>query len=584
MIRQENDIYFGGLTRIVLVLLIGVLCLLFFLFILPYDLLYQEQMQLFLLSSDYFLSYFSKPGWLACYIGDFITQFYYFKGLGAFIITGVLGIEFLISLILFARIGKRESIFYAVIPVLYEWFLHLDPNYRLSSSISLILALLFFLLYTYFDKQRLSWIISILLMPVLYIFIGSHFITFGLLVILYDILNKRFSAILNWIVILTCCVVIPLLFREYYLLTNLQAYLYPADKFIQLLPVLLFIGLFIGYKLSIPKRSFKYKNRESIILYICILGLFSGLFVHLDRNREYLLGLDCESYFENWDKVAAKAEAYESQNETVTYFANLAWTKQNILPDKLLSIYQPFTNGMFVPVGPLSTPLQILYSGEIYYQLGDMNMAQHATMLAMIFSPQNRSSRLIKRLAEINLIIGDTAVVDKYLRMLDKTLFYSDYASDMRKIMQEGDNNPWLAEKRAYIAQYDILRRVTDAEASLTMLVNSNPTNKAALDYLLCYHLLNKNIPAFFAAYNKWYKEKEYPLPRLYAEGLLIGLTQQKASAKQLESYNIPNEITVDFMTYTKRYEEAAGEGSGLQEEYGKSYWFYYHYAQMTDK
>lgn len=574
----------GRLTRMGLVLSLGIFCFLFFFIVQPYHLLYEEQMQLFLFSSDYFLSYFTKPGWLACYTGDFLTQFYYFKGGGAIILSLVLGLELFLLLSVFTRMGKRENGLYAVSPILVDWVLHLDPNYRLSSSIAFIFALCVFLFYTLIKKRHAAGIFSLLLTPVLYTIIGGHFLTFILLVIVFDISNKRITSFPYWLLLIGEWIACPLLLREFYLLTIQQAFCFPFDKIRTFFPVLVLICLLTGYILSLRKRSFRYQQKEIALLSILVLCLIITIFFKIDREREQFLALDFEAYSGNWEVVSAKAESYQMQNPVATYFTNLAWLKQGVLPDKLLSAYQPFTNGMFIPVGPQSTPLEILFSGEIHFQLGDMNMAQHATMLAMIFSPQHRSSRLVKRLTEINLIIGDTAAVEKYLRMLDKTLFYTDYATEIRRIMKAGDKHPWLAEKRSFIATYDTLRLASDAVASLTMLVASNPQNKAALDYLLCYHLLDKNIPAFLSVYDKWYKESAYDLPRLYSEGLLIGLAQQKVSPQVLESYKIPKDVTVDFLTYTKRYQEAGGDGTELQKQYAKSYWFYYHYAQMKEE
>ena len=72
------------------ILLWGVLCWAFFQFCYPCHFFYQEQNQIFLLSSDYLATYFSKPAWLACLAGDFLTQFYYYIYAGAVILTGVL--------------------------------------------------------------------------------------------------------------------------------------------------------------------------------------------------------------------------------------------------------------------------------------------------------------------------------------------------------------------------------------------------------------------------------------------------------------------------------------------------------------
>ena len=53
---------------------------------------------------------------------------------------------------------------------------------------------------------------------------------------------------------------------------------------------------------------------------------------------------------------------------------------------------------------------------------------EHCAMLSMIFSPRNSGSRMIKRLAEINLVNGDDEAALKYLRILDKTLLHKSWA------------------------------------------------------------------------------------------------------------------------------------------------------------
>ena len=65
----------------------GIACWGFFQFFYPYHFFYQEQNQLFLLTSEYLLSYREKPAWLACMAGDFLTQFYYYLYAGAAILT-----------------------------------------------------------------------------------------------------------------------------------------------------------------------------------------------------------------------------------------------------------------------------------------------------------------------------------------------------------------------------------------------------------------------------------------------------------------------------------------------------------------
>ncbi len=227
--------------------------------------------------------------------------------------------------------------------------------------------------------------------------------------------------------------------------------------------------------------------------------------------------------------------------------------------------------------------MDIFFSSDVFFHLGDMNMAQHSAMLGMIFSPKHRSTRMVKRLAEINLVNGDTTATYKYLRLLDATLFHKRWAKEHEDMLTaiNVDDYPWLKRKRELIPTRDTLRLAAEYPTSLKILIESNPDNSYALNYLLCFYLLNKDLPMFSNAYDIWCKEKPLYQSRLYHEALLIKLAITKASQKELETYNIPERTMMDFMDYTRIYEQSNGNLEMLREKYASSYWFYYHFAQI---
>ena len=50
---------------------------------------------------------------------------------------------------------------------------------------------------------------------------------------------------------------------------------------------------------------------------------------------------------------------------------------------------------------------------------------------------------------------------------------------------------------------------------------------------------------------------------------------------EQLKHYRIPFQVYNDCLQYLSIYEEAQGDGHALQKQFRKTYWFYYHYAQL---
>jgi hypothetical protein len=51
-----------------------------------------------------------------------------------------------------------------------------------------------------------------------------------------------------------------------------------------------------------------------------------------------------------------------------------------------------------------------------------------------------------------------------------------------------------------------------------------------------------------------------------------------------VQQYGISPDVIRDFANYTRIYEQDKGEMKQLQESYGKSYWFYFHFANMVTK
>lgn len=517
----------------------AVCCFSFFQFVLPYHLFFKEQIQLFLLTAEYFISYFGKPGWLACYMGDFLTQFFYLRGGGATILTIVLLIEWVILVQVLRRFGlKGKAPLVALIPVLIEWLLHCELYYTLSVSIAVILVLFFFLLYSLINNKWGTWVYGIITLPVLYIIAGAPFFLFPVLVCCYEISQKRIR-LLYWLILVAVAGLFPFIMKQVYLLTTKQAYRYPLTT-------------------------------------LKVNGI--------NLKREKILALASESYFENWKKVYELADEYRLPNALVSYYTNISLSKRNELPDKLLEYYQPFSEGLFLQVGPNSNWIDIFFSSDVFFHVGDMNMAQHSAMLGMIFSPNHRSSRMVKRLAEINLVNSDSTATRKYLRMLDATLFHQKWALEHEKILTGNmEDYPWLKTKRMQIPAWDTIRLSSDYPTSLNVLIESNPDNSYALDYLLCFYLLNKDVQSFSKTYDKWCKGKKRQ-SKLYNEALLIKLAATKATQKEVAGYAIPAEMIKDFTEYTRIYEQSGADLEQLRERFGKTYWFYYHFARMEKK
>lgn len=468
-----------------LVVGVSTLALFFFFFkILPYHLFHREQTQLFLFVPDVLKEYLKHPAAFAGLSGDFLTQFFYYEGLGPAIMTMILLLWEIVVFRLFSPYIRLWAWFPAVLALLWESGKQCGQFYPLSGTIALIgIGCTILICRSCFNRSWKSGIpVNIFTVIAGYWLFGYGFWSAG-----------------------------------WYGIPNLQ--------------------------------------------------------------REYMMSLDSELYFGRWQKLNSLLAEEKVQNPFTSYYYNLLNVQQNQLPDRLMEYYQPAAQGLFLPVASTSTYLTIYAANEAWFALGDMTMAEHATMLGMIFSPNHKGARAIKRLAEINLVNNDDAAAMKYLRLLQRTLCYRDWAERRIPGKQTPEIKQWLEQKRSFLPETDTLRSAANVPLSLRHLLRNNPENKMARDYLLCFDLLNKDMFSFFNDYNE-FADSSVP-SRLYAEALLIYLAGSGASAEEVKKWRIPPLLFEEFNEYSRLYETNQGDGAPLQAKYGKSYWFYFHYAQM---
>jgi hypothetical protein len=550
-----------------------------------------------LLTSDYFLTYFSKPASLSFYIGDFLTQFYYLIAGGAVTITISLFILWLVIGWLFKRILNNSFnkwwFILPLFPVAFEWILLCSLSYPLGHVVALILTIAFSLGYTCINKTWIRLFIGIAFISIIYIISGSYVFLFVFFMLSFEWMNDKKR--LNIFYTIACAlfaILIPWLLYHFYLLSIGQAVFYPvpfgkSGLILFFSPMLSVIFIFFVAKVS-HRLSWLNKVPLSFMVQIVLLGVicYSGIKTTSNFRLEKILALDYQACLNNWEDVYLLSQSYHMRDPLATYYTNIALSKMNMLPDRLLENYQPASLGLFIPVDANENYVTISFSNEVYYHLGDVVTSQHYALSGMIFSPNGRSTRLMKRLAENNIINKDYAVAEKFLKILDKTLFYRRWAADrMRYLYNEKEcaRSNWIVEKRSQLPTFDIVKKSNDYETCLHLLLESNPANKPALDYLLCYYLLNKNIPLFAQCFDKYYKTINNS-PSLYQEAMLIYLTSSKAPEAKWRSYNFSNSIVARFIAYTNLYESNNGNGVALQKEYDKTYWFYYHFAKLEQK
>ena len=271
---------------------------------------------------------------------------------------------------------------------------------------------------------------------------------------------------------------------------------------------------------------------------------------------------DCEYYFGNYDQVIKMVESENRWTDQMLFFYNLSQAQRGELPDHLMKFTSNYL-GSFEKIGPDTPMLTIRNMNELYWALGDMTFTERAAMMTNVFSHNNRNVRMIRRLAECNYVSGDSAAAEKYLRILDKTLVYDKWARNVRQFGKK-----LYQEKMQMVNHRDTITISDNAHFLMMQLLDANPDNTIALDYILCSNLLLKDITNFKRDYDRYCIETGKPrLKALYQEALCIWLAGTNASQEEWGKYIQLGDVFQRFQQYNAQRGDSSFKGT---------YWYYF--------
>ena len=328
----------------------------------------------------------------------------------------------------------------------------------------------------------------------------------------------------------------------------------------------------LGWVLALWLVALLYtKNKKRAIVGLCCVVLPAYLLFGLPQVKtiqkpdlilEKDFAVDCEYYFGNHDQVIKIVEGSDRWTDEMIFFYNLAQAQRGQLPDNLLK-FTPTILGTFYQIGPDTPMLTIRNMNELYWALGDMTFTERAAMMTNVFSHDNRNVRMMKRLAECNYVSGDSLAAEKYLRILDKTLVYDKWADMVRR---NGKNI--YRERMAMVNHRDTITISDNAHFLMMQLLDANPDNTTALDYILCSDLLLKDITNFKRDYDRYCMDTQKPrLKKLYQEALCIWLAGSNAPQEEWQRYIKSNDVLQQFMQYNDQRGNPNFKGT---------YWYYF--------
>ena len=502
----------------------------------PHALSYQEQYQLFLWTSDYFVERVNVPGGLADWLGELIVQFYYVEWVGALLLAAVF--VMLQQAVWLAVKNRRPAVdvssyLLSFIPSAFLLWLMGDPSVLLGYAVALTMAVAVFDLNK--TEGRLGLFCDLVVVPIVYWLTGPLAWTYVALRVMRNP-RQMFPFVVYLLTLqLSAC---------HWLLTQwpLQSVFLPMQYYripLQLpalmwvIPVVTMIVVFIAWRKP-------YRWQMPVLVTVLTLLVWQGVSRGYDKDMYELVRQDYLVRNERWDEILKRAGEYQVRTPFWCNCVNLALSQKRLLADRMFDFYQSGRDALMMPrVRDLTS---MLPTAEVFWRLGMVNSAQR-----YMFDTQEsilngrKSGRCTKRIAECMIVNGHYKTARKHLHLLKRSLFYHTWAVEAEQLLDNEaavNAHPVYGRLRQLRYKDDFLYSYSEIYKMLGLLYMNNRSNKMALDYFMGQMLLQGELRGFQQYIGMVQKDGGYrEMPIGYQDAMICIQRQGAVSGSPYANY-----------------------------------------------
>ncbi|MBN2315024.1 MAG: hypothetical protein JXM79_13920, partial [Sedimentisphaerales bacterium] len=219
---------------------------------------------------------------------------------------------------------------------------------------------------------------------------------------------------------------------------------------------------------------------------------------------------------------------------------------------------------------------------DFYLDLGVVNMAEHA--LTECLEELGARPMILQRLALINMVKDDLDSAKIYLGALSKTLFHADWAKDYLDRLRTDptlSSDSYIRHLRSLCLEEDRSVYALPKERTLLWLLEKNPRNRMAFEYLMAWYMLKKQLAKCVQQMEGMRDLGYAELPTHYEEAALIYIY---ATGKQLDldDYRSSPQKRQEIEDFTRILNSYGGNKQAaskeLAQKFRNTYFFYYRY------
>ena len=590
-------------------------------------LLYHYQSPVFLTTSDFLRESLVIPGGLVDYVSALLWQSCAWSAAGALVIAAVAGLAARATRdYLNAVSGRRVPSWVAFVPAVLLLVLHGRYDYRLSPSAALLAALLFVNLYTRANGSAPRRVAAFAgLYALLFWVAGGTCVLFALLCGVFEWARRR-HAVLGFACLL-CAPVLPVLAAA---ACNLPA----GEAFVNLTPyraeymnlrtapdapptalahplrvlsglhaaLLLFFPLAAGaaaMRATMARTYATLRKRTgpvgaggwtpvSLGAFLLAGGLLSWLSFDGDAKRK----LEVDDFAERgeWQRVLESAQGIsaDAYDAGVMHEVNRALYHAGRLPRDMCAYPQVMRPPTIHVFPDERTNANYAKLAQFNLEVGNVSFAERYGHTALEI--EGPTPRLLLLLARVSVLQGRDEAARSLLGALRRNLLYRDRA---RRFLEALDADPATA-RDAELARIRPLLPDKDHphgalgglsyDGVLLDLLEANPRNRMAFEYLMAYYMLTRKLDAACAQFARLDDFNCPDLPPLYEEAVLLQAHVRPDHPPDLRGRSVRPETAERFRRFLADVDQCTAAPPGERKEamealtshWGNTYFFFY--------
>ncbi|WP_319503056.1 DUF6057 family protein [uncultured Draconibacterium sp.] len=549
-----------------------------------YIFFYQEKSSLFQVSFSFLKQHLDQPGGFLVYLGKLQIAFYYYPLVGALL----MGVEIFLIVWLISQIGKQLGVenflFVPFFAGAFLFYLQTNYQYQAINNLGFLVQLLLFLGFIH-SKPKYQWWIVILL-PVIYFLFGSYsYLLLGLSTIYFLYQKNWLKLALSWIGFVVFFW-IGKEFLFFYTTDSLLVFPFSVTAiggqvvlFGLAILLFLFVPVFAKIRIDLIERiKFRQFKLAGLSPYLILVLLAVAVFQNIDEKSKHYFHAEKLFYEQKYDELIRYNFNEPTSNKLTLFLNNVALAETGRLADSFFKFRQS-DDGSTLFFKWQNINQYICLGGYYYYAIGVVNEAQRWAYEYTVIN--GYTPETLKMLIKTELIKGNYKTAEKYILILDRSLFYKDEARHFRNFLNN-DAAVWsdkeLGQKKQQDTKLDFFVKSDMPWLNLLPVLDADSKNPVALQYELSWLMLQKDMKGIVNLLPAMENAGLKKIPKNVEEAVVTYKLLRVGEMPELKRLQINPQTEQRFQRYYQIYQQNQSNKRQAQNalrEFADTYWYY---------